>query len=158
MSTRPDNDLEYAGFWIRVVASIFDAILIMTITYPLLVMIYGWSYFSVDSPLIQGPADFLISWIFPMVATIGLWMAIDATPGKIAIKARIVDARTGRKISFGQALLRYLCYFLSAIPLGLGFIWVAFDEKKRAWHDLLAGTVVIRSTERGPQPVRFGAG
>jgi uncharacterized RDD family membrane protein YckC len=39
--------------------------------------------------------------------------------------------------------------------LGLGLIWVAFDPKKQGWHDKLAGTVVIRSKNRGPEPVKF---
>jgi len=40
--------------------------------------------------------------------------------------------------------VRYIGYFVSVIPFGLGFIWIAFDSKKQGFHDKLAGTVVVR--------------
>lgn len=148
------DELEYAGFWIRVGASLIDTVLLLIITYPLLVWIYGWGYFS-DGRVIAGPADFLISWVAPSVATIVFWLYRDATPGKMALSLRVVDARTGHTLSAGQAIGRYLAYFVSAIPFFFGFIWIGFDSKKQGWHDKLAGTVVLRSTRRGPESVRF---
>ena len=62
----------------------------------------------------------------------------------MAISAQVVDARTGGRLSLGQSVLRYFGYFVSTIPFGLGLLWVAFDPKKQAWHDKIAGTVVIR--------------
>ena len=73
----------------------------------------------------------------------------------MAIGARIVDADTVRNISIGKAIARYLSYFISAIGLLIGYIWIGFDPKKQGWHDHIARTVVIRSKNRGPQPVRF---
>lgn len=151
------QDLEYVGFWPRVGASILDAIIIMIITVPLLVAIYGWGYFTDETnQLIAGPADFLISWVLPAVAVILFWLYRQATPGKMAVSARVVDAATGNPLSVGQAIGRYFAYFVSILPLFLGIIWVAFDPKKQGWHDKLAGTVVVRSQHRGPVPVRFG--
>jgi uncharacterized RDD family membrane protein YckC len=108
-----------------------------------------------NDSFIQGPMDFLISWIFPAVAVILFWVAKQATPGKMAISAKIVDAQTGNAANQTQLIGRYLAYYLSAIPLGLGFIWVAFDERKQGWHDKLSGTVVVRKKNRGPKPVSF---
>ena len=85
-----------------------------------------------------------MSWIFPVVAVVLFWVAKQATPGKMAVSSIIVDARTGNAASTGQLIGRYFAYYLSGIPFGLGFIWVAFDERKQGWHDKLAGTVVIR--------------
>lgn len=150
------NDFEYVGFWPRVGATIIDSIIVLFITTPLLVAIYGWSYFAdPDSPFISGPADFLISWVMPAVGVILFWLYKQATPGKMAVAARVVDARTGNPISVGQAVGRYLAYFVATLPLFLGLIWVAFDPRKQGWHDKLAGTVVIRPQDRGPEPVRF---
>ena len=60
---------EYAGFWARTGATIIDTILLLLITTPLLVSIYGWSYYTNESyGLIAGPADFLISWVIPAIA------------------------------------------------------------------------------------------
>ena len=84
-----------------------------------------------------------------------LWIARQATPGKIAIGARIVDAATGDEPTRSQMIGRYFAYYVSTFPLCLGFIWVAFDRRKQGWHDKLAGTVVVRSRHRGPEPVKF---
>ncbi|PIP08224.1 MAG: hypothetical protein COX51_04865, partial [Syntrophobacteraceae bacterium CG23_combo_of_CG06-09_8_20_14_all_50_8] len=46
-------------------------------------------------------------------------------------------------MTYGIAFLRWIGYFISALPLYIGFLWVAFDGKKQGWHDKLAGTVVI---------------
>jgi uncharacterized RDD family membrane protein YckC len=150
----PQEDIEYAGFWMRVGACIIDSILILMVTFPLLISTYGWSYLdATQTDWIAGPADFLISWVLPAVAVIAFWVYRQATPGKIAISARIVDAKTGAAPSTGQLIGRYFGYFLAGIPLGVGILWVAFDKKKQGWHDKLAGTVVIRQTR--PEPVKF---
>lgn len=150
------SEFEYVGFWARVGATIIDWILILVITLPPLLWIYGWeAYVDPDSPIIQGPADFIISWVFPAVAVILFWLRRQATPGKMAVRARVVDARTGDTISVGQAIGRYLAYFVSTLPLFIGLVWVAFDPRKQGWHDKLAGTVVIRPTHGGTEPVRF---
>ena len=150
-----NNDhLEYAGFWSRMGAFLIDAILLAIIIYPLLIAIYGWEIFASTS-MVNGPADFLISWVFPFIATILFWLHQRATPGKMAISAQVVDAQSGDTITFGQALLRYLGYFLSMIPLGLGLLWVAFDSRKQGWHDKIAGTVVVKKVKTGPEPVQF---
>jgi uncharacterized RDD family membrane protein YckC len=69
----------------------------------------------------------------------------SATPGKMMLGLRIVDARSGAAMGRGQSVGRYLGYFVSIIPLFMGLVWVAFDPRKQGWHDKLAGTVVIRS-------------
>jgi uncharacterized RDD family membrane protein YckC len=140
---------EYVGFWARVGASIIDTILVMVICVPLVTWIYGRDYWS-STALVQGPADFLINWVLPAVAVLLFWIYRQATPGKMAISARIVDARTGGRPSNGQLVGRYFAYYLSMLPLFLGFIWVAFDPRKQGWHDKLAGTVVVRAPRAAP--------
>lgn len=148
------QQLEYAGFWSRTGAALIDGILLLLITMPILISIYGWEYLEAED-LVMGPADFLISWVLPALATVLFWLYKNATPGKMAIKAQVVDAQTGHNISVGQAMLRYLGYFLAILPLGLGIFWVAFDSRKQGWHDKIAGTVVVKRTNTGPEPVRF---
>ena len=137
--------VHYAGFWIRVAASLIDTVLLVAIIYPPLYAIYGKDYFDPEvTGFIAGPADFLISWIFPAVAVVLFWISRQATPGKMAFSLRIVDANTGGKLSVRQSVVRYLGYYVSAIPLCLGLIWIAFDKRKQGWHDKLAHTLVIR--------------
>lgn len=134
---------KYVGFWARVLATLIDSVLIMAITLPPLLGIYGLAYLD-NKDAVNGPADILISNILPMIVVILFWVKKQATPGKMAVSARIVDAETGGKPSKKQCVGRYFAYILSAIPLGLGFLWVAFDPKKQSWHDKLAGTVVVK--------------
>ena len=151
-----DSEVEYAGFWARTGAALIDTLLSLLITLPLVVGIYGWSYFDPEQTgFIAGPADFLITWVLPAIVVITFWIMRQATPGKMAISARIVDATTGQPASTGQLVGRYFAYFVSIIPLCLGLFWVAFDRKKQGWHDKLAETVVVRNVRRGPEPVSF---
>jgi uncharacterized RDD family membrane protein YckC len=149
-----NDDLEYAGFWIRVVAALIDTVLLTIIIVPFLLAIYGPEYWSSDR-LVQGPLDFLISWVAPAVAVVLFWLARQATPGKMAVGARIVDARTGDRPSTRQLVIRYLGYYVAMIPLFIGILWVAFDPRKQGWHDKLAGTVVVRRRGGATEPVRF---
>ena len=149
------TELEYAGFWIRVWASIIDTFLVCLIIFPLLTAWYGSDYWDSES-LLQGPIDFLLSWVAPAVAVVLFWIYRQATPGKIAVGAQIVDAKTGGKPSTQQLLVRYVSYYVSTVPLFLGLIWVAFDPRKQGWHDKIAGTVVVRKKAGTTQAVKFG--
>jgi uncharacterized RDD family membrane protein YckC len=147
--------LEYVGFWRRVGATLIDSILLIAVTVPFLLAVYGYAYVAPDAAMIQGPADFLITYVFPAVAVIAFWSAKQATPGKMAVGAKIVDASTGNAPTTGQLVGRYFAYYLSIIVVFLGFIWVAFDDRKQGWHDKLAGTVVVRLKNRQPREVEF---
>jgi uncharacterized RDD family membrane protein YckC len=143
------GSVEYAGFWIRVLAVFIDSILILCVMIPLLGAIYGWDYFlnfleplDESRSLISSGTDFFISYVLPAVATIVFWKTRQATPGKMMLSMKIVDAETGGPMSGGQAVGRYFAYFVSLIFM-LGYLWVAFDPRKQSWHDKLAGTVVV---------------
>jgi len=150
------SEYEYAGFWIRVWASLIDTVLVMLVTAPLLGLLYGWDTgFDLHSGSGFRPTEFIVSWVLPAIAVIVFWRYRSATPGKMVIHARIVDASTGGPPSLGQLIGRYLGYFVSTFPFFLGLIWVGIDARKQGWHDKLAHTVVIRSKRRGAEPVRF---
>jgi uncharacterized RDD family membrane protein YckC len=72
------------------------------------------------------------------------WWKFSASIGKICLAMHIVDAETLNKPSMRQYLTRLCCYSISMLPLGIGFIAIAFDKKCRAWHDRIAGTAVIK--------------
>lgn len=150
------DDMEYAGFWVRLGATVLDSLLLLVITLPLSVAVYGLAYMQrTDLLSVAGPWDVIINWIAPAAATVLFWHYWNASPGKMAFRLQILDARTGQGMSTRQAIGRYFAYLVSGIPLFLGFIWVAFDPRKQGWHDKLAGTVVVRAKYRGPEPVRF---
>jgi uncharacterized RDD family membrane protein YckC len=98
--------------------------------------------------LLLPPADFLINYVLPFVATILFWLYKSATPGKMALNMKVVDVDTGEKLSVGQSIGRYFAYIPAMAILMIGIIWVAFDKRKQGWHDKLAKTVVIRKRKK----------
>ena len=138
---------QYAGFWIRVAAALIDTVLLAIVVYLPLTLIYGSGYWQAEK-LVAGFWDAVL-YIAPVVITIWFWTKYLGTPGKMALKLRVVDANTGNATSTPQALGRYLGYYVSTIPFLLGFIWVGIDKRKQGFHDKLAGTVVVRDIAAG---------
>jgi len=158
------GEFRYVGFWARAWASLVDSVLLAMVIAPVLWVAYGWGYFDAyighyrqvlggdllaAAPAGRGPLDPLMTYGFPAIAILAFWICRAATPGKMLIGARIVDAVTGAPPTTTQLVGRYLGYFVSTIPLGLGLLWVAFDARKQGWHDKLAGTVVVRARRGG---------
>ncbi len=138
----------YGGFWLRFIASFIDSIWVMALTFTLGWMVYGAIYFE-STDIIQGGADFFISYVLPFVLTMAFWFYWAATPGKMLLGLKIVDANSLDKASKGRLVLRYFAYYVSLIPLGLGFFWVAWDKGKQGWHDKIARTLVVKDKEPG---------
>jgi len=139
-SSSPD----YAGFWQRAAAFVIDAMIVTVIVAPLMVLGFGVHRVSLD------PAEHSWDLLAPLAiaaAVIGFWRYCGATPGKLAVGIKIVDAATGGAPTTMRLVIRLLCYFVSALPFYLGFVWAAFDRRKQGWHDKIAGTVVIQETE-----------
>ncbi len=144
---RTDGQANYAGFWRRTAATLIDTVLFSLLTLPLLYVAYGPGWFSPDpaTPLVAGWADILINYILPFIIVVALWVKLGATPGKMLLDCRVVDATSGQLPGAGQAVLRYFAYLVSALPLMLGFLWIAWDKRKQGFHDKIAGTVVLHT-------------
>jgi uncharacterized RDD family membrane protein YckC len=96
------------------------------------------------------------AWISHAAGIIGLWVALwwiyfvvswgkaGASPGKWLLGLRIIDYRQRYPIGFGRATLRLLAYMVSSLTLGIGHLLVLFRRDRRALHDILAGTRVVR--------------
>ena len=86
--------------------------------------------------------------------SIALWMVMfllysvillgwkGRTPGKTLFKLRVYGMN-GDRVGFLRSLGRCLLYILSAIPLGLGFVWIFVDRNHQGWHDKVAETQVV---------------
>ena len=142
LKTPANSVVRYAGFWIRAAASVVDTILLGLIIFPLLTSLYGTGYWLNES-FSSGPVDILLNYVLPAIAVIAFWVYKSATPGKMLFKLKIISVKDGQAPGFGQLIGRYFSYYVSMIPLFLGFIWVAFDKNKRGWHDKLSSTAVI---------------
>jgi uncharacterized RDD family membrane protein YckC len=70
------------------------------------------------------------------------WTLVGYTPGKAILGLRVVRTN-GSKLSYYRSLVRFFSYWVSAIPIFLGFFWVLWDSKRQGWHDKVAGTLVV---------------
>lgn len=136
--------MTYAGFWMRVGAYIIDAI-ILNIVAAVLGFILGIGVGAAGGGedaggIIGGVFGLVLSWIY--------FAAMEssqkqATLGKMALGIVVTDEAGGR-ISFLRAIGRYFAKILSALILLIGFIMVAFTERKQGLHDMLASTLVVK--------------
>lgn len=131
------KEYEYASFLDRAVATILDSIIIY-----LPLMVIGSSFIFKTGNIFL--TSFMFEYIIPIIISILFWINKGATPGKLIMNMYIVDRKSGNRIEFIQAIIRYLGYFPSILIFGLGIIWVAIDEKNQGWHDKIADTIVIR--------------
>ena len=133
---------QYVGFGARFGASMLDTLLFIMVILPIYYLIYGNFAASVEGEITI--VTVILQYIFPFIATLIFWIYKSATPGKMLIKAVIVDATTYEKPTTKQLLIRNFGYYLSLLPLGLGYFWVIWDKRKQGWHDKVANTVVIQ--------------
>ena len=135
--------MNFAGFWIRVLAYIIDIVPLVIIGF-VLALVSGQPLVDADPTApTYGLTDF-IGLIIGIVYFVGFESsAYQATPGKMALGLIIVDF-DGRRISPARAFGRYFAKILSGLILLIGFIMVAFTERKQGLHDMLASTLVVK--------------
>ncbi|MDU7692793.1 MAG: RDD family protein [Helicobacter sp.] len=143
-----NEPLEYAGFWIRLLATVIDFIILFSVVTigTITIITISDSYDSGSTPAFLFFLDCpIIFWLIVIIAvTIAFWHGFGATPGKIICKIKIVNATTHETIGFWRSIWRLIGYCVSATFAYLGFIWIAFDPKGQGWHDKMANTVVIK--------------
>lgn len=71
------------------------------------------------------------------------WKRDGATPGMKMFRLRVVRDADGGPITTGQAILRVIGFWIDGLVFYLGYVWILIDKRRRGWHDLIAGTVVI---------------
>jgi len=121
--------LPHAGFWIRMGALLLDALLVGFLMGVLHV-------YHLELPVLAAYGAMM-------------WKLRGSTIGGIVFDLRVVRL-DGREIGWETAIVRALACFLSLAVAGLGFFWIAFDDHKQAWHDKIAGTVVVRVAKGAP--------
>ena len=145
------ENIETASFGRRLLAVIIDVIIFAPIGLLLLYLVVGGEQFSVimnnSDPFYITQEQVIIDYILPIIITILLWIKFSGTPGKLILQCKIVDAESHGKLSVQQAVIRYFAYFISTIPLCLGFLWMLWDKKGQTWHDKISKTLVIREQE-----------
>lgn len=158
----PAGFVQYGGFWLRFVAVIIDGIIMAIPVGILQTMLFAVMGLSITQ-LGQNPnprPEELFAALAPMFGMIGLsavlGMAIacayetffvvkfGATPGKMALGLKVVRP-DGSGIDVGRAIGRYFAKMLSGMILYIGYIMAGFDAQKRALHDMICDTRVIKT-------------
>lgn len=140
-----------AGFWIRLAAWMADfvclSLLTVALTMVALITIYlgGQLGGEINDQVIAlaeyvSAAIVLLSGVAYFTLFVG---SCGQTPGKMLFKLKVVRV-DGQEMTVGRALIRSLGWMLSLLPFSLGFLMIACTRQKRALHDMLAGTSVIR--------------
>ena len=131
-----------AGFWIRAVAFVLDLLVyvVVEISFSRLARLL-WGPGADGGAPVEG-AVILFTVLFAIVYTTTLHSMLGQTIGKAVVGIRVVAASDGTLLTVGPALLRHLASFLSAFPVGFGYIMAGMRRDKRALHDLIAGSRV----------------
>jgi uncharacterized RDD family membrane protein YckC len=132
----------YGGFWIRVIAYLIDAV-VLGLAFGLVGAFTGIDFFDANPERFDGTGyglNLVGSWLYEAVLTS---TARGATLGKMAVGLRVVTDQ-GQRLSFARASGRFFAKFVSAIILLIGFLMVAFTDRKRGLHDMIAGTLVVQ--------------
>lgn len=178
--------LQPAGFWERVIAHLIDGVLWTIILVALAVSLFHRELLAFFQ---QAMADALggriaaprgspfplwfdvgFQFVLPTLILVALWKWRSATPGKMMLGLRVVNAQTGGHLTTGRCVIRALGYipplvplvFLTALlsapqfpvllalfglslPLTWGFLRILVRPDKRGWHDVWAGSAVVRA-------------
>ncbi len=133
----------YASLNQRVLAAVIDLILAAIITLPLLIFFYG-SQLLISPYLFEGTVSILLISIILPAILLSFWTLKGATPGKLLLRIRIVDAQLVRTPSIKQCLIRFLGYFIAPLTLGISILMMLINPRHQTLHDKLANTVVVK--------------
>jgi uncharacterized RDD family membrane protein YckC len=141
-------ELDYAGFWLRVVAYIIDAVILWVVGK----LIKGaFQMLTIGSPRMTREGFLIATMVRSSVSIVVDWLyfalmessTAQASVGKMALGIKVTDL-AGNKISFARATGRYFGRVLSGLLLCVGFLMVAFTDRKQGLHDMMAGTLVTK--------------
>lgn len=137
----PDLNVKYAGLGIRSLATFIDLIIIISILLIPEMLLFSFNFSDLDLNIYRIFTGLGI-WIFYHTAFESSYY--KATPGKMVLKIKVINLN-GKSMSVLRATFRCLSVFISIIPFGLGIWYILSDSKKQGWHDLIAGSLVIKS-------------
>lgn len=178
--------LAYATFNRRMMASMLDACVLTLLLIPFNNLIMGYVYSGVhlesiptdqilsntrtqqeaNIEILKSVLDAGMLHVFAILAQIQytllaaysfvFWHFYAATPGKMVMRLRIVDAKTGAPITDRQSVVRLIGYLVSGMALMIGFFAISWSSRRQGWHDVMAGTVVVVKARRAKSAPQAG--
>jgi uncharacterized RDD family membrane protein YckC len=162
---------EYGGFWIRFVAYFIDVIILGVASSAVQLLLLGSTYRPFANMRQPIPPDQALAAFGAVMGAMALSMLVavvmgasyegffvsrvGATPGKMVFGLKVIRPN-GAPLSLGRAIGRYFAKWLSSMTLCIGYIIAGFDAEKRAMHDMIVDTRVVKADSAGliPQPPR----
>ncbi len=136
----------YGGFWIRFLAVVVDSLIMwvasLFYTAPIM-LVMGFDPSKTSRFLMTEGILVLLSMIVGMLYETFFVGRYGATPGKMICHLKVIRS-DGSKLTYGRALGRYFAKALNSFTLLIGYIIAGIDEEKRALHDRICDTRVIR--------------
>ena len=126
-----------AGFWVRFVAYIIDAIIVGVV----LGVLSGILSAAMGAERAAGVIS-IISLVVSVAYYVYFWTTSGQTIGQKVMGLRVIRT-DGSTLTVGNAVMRMIGIAISSAVLFIGLIWVAFDANKQGWHDKIAGTYVV---------------
>jgi uncharacterized RDD family membrane protein YckC len=151
-------DFRRAGFFIRGVALFFDFFFVVMLTGAILcggALILGTATGVLESILKSRGMEFIAELLpyakaaiitvvaVPMLYSIVMHTLFGQTIGKMIVGIQVLRS-DGRPVGILSATVRFFGAIISGLLLGVGFLWVLWDQERQGWHDMLADTVVIK--------------
>ena len=149
----------YGGFWMRFLAYVIDRIIVSIVAAPFVFVMVLPTIGRIvreaqdnqePSPelifsMVAGVSTFVICafvgyWLYEALLTSSSW---QGTVGKRVLRLKVTDEQ-GNRIGFGRATGRFFAKIVSQLIMWIGFIMVAFTDRKRGLHDMMAGTLVMK--------------
>jgi uncharacterized RDD family membrane protein YckC len=150
--------VQEAGFVSRLAAFVLDVVIVslssfvLTALSSLILSFFGFSARDLSQEAPASSALFVLQLIIIGLAGLAVllfipayfvifWVLVGATPGKRILGLKVM--RTGaQRLSWWRAIVRFVGYWISALPLFLGYLWILVDTRRQGWHDKLADTIV----------------
>jgi uncharacterized RDD family membrane protein YckC len=137
--------LQYAGFWLRFVAAIIDAVILFFLGLLVgFVMAFPLGAMGADreaTQLLTQLVGVIVGFLYFALQESG---ADQATLGKKAMGLKVTGLDGQSRISFGQATGRYFAKIISVLSLLIGYMMAGWTQRKQALHDMMAGTLVVK--------------
>ncbi len=152
------TETKYAGFWWRVLAALVDGLVIIAVTFVFYIIVIAvfmviHKTAGTDDQVTSPVQDFIHTYqpLFFVINIVFNWLYYAfqessngrATLGKKAC-GLVVTEMEGRRISFLRATGRFFAKYVSALPLGVGYMMVGWTKRKQGLHDMIASTLVIK--------------
>jgi uncharacterized RDD family membrane protein YckC len=117
------------GFWPRLGASVLDLLMI-----------------AIVNALTVSRGNFFLFLV--LAYHLGMWAWKGTTLGGAVFGLKCIRL-DGRPLDWSVALVRGLACFVSLAQAGLGFFWASWTRDRQSWHDIIAGTTIVKC----PKPI-----